>query len=270
MNCKNCDSPITDSYKFCPECGAEIVKERVTLKRIFGQFFTVIFGWDSKFMLTFKGLWLRPHEIFKAFIDGTRKKYVNPFSFFAIGVAFSIIIFNVFSDQFLKFSSVKVDTTIEAGEGDQDQEEMELAAEEYSKRQEELNKKVQQTLLKYYNIYSFLLLPVYTLIAFLVYWKPYNYAEHLSINAYIQGLLLFVTVFLFGICAITGLSGQVYNAASILLMVGFYLYSYSRFYKHSFGKMLLMFLKFIGVFILATLVLALATAVAVSIVKLVV
>jgi hypothetical protein len=91
-------------------------------------------------------------------------------------------------------------------------------------------------------MYSFALLPFYTLLAFLTFGKPYNYGEHLVINAYIQGLSMMVLAFIFLICLFTVPS--LYNF-SIILTIVYYPYAYARLYKLSLLQSLLRTLKFL-------------------------
>ena len=103
---------------------------------------------------------------------------------------------------------------------------------------------IQKSILKYFNIYSFALLPLYALIGFLVFGrKRNNYTEHLVINAYIQGLT-FLSTILFFILTLFAF-GEYYNFGIILTII-YYAYAYGRLYGLSFWKRVLFLLKFIG------------------------
>ena len=98
MNCKNCKSELNPKDNFCSECGAKIIKERITVKSLFSNLL-VSLGWDSNFFITLRFLLSKPQAIIKEYINGTRKKYTNPFTFFAISLAISLFVFNQYSEQ---------------------------------------------------------------------------------------------------------------------------------------------------------------------------
>jgi predicted amidophosphoribosyltransferase len=97
MNCKNCNSKLSENNNFCSECGAKIVKERITVKRLLSSFFNAL-GWDSNFFITLRSLLSNPQSVLKEYISGTRKKYTNPFTFFAISLTISLFVYNQYSD----------------------------------------------------------------------------------------------------------------------------------------------------------------------------
>jgi len=98
--------------------------------------------------------------------------------------------------------------------------------------------------LKYYNLVAFLALPIYALISFFVYRKPYNYGEHLVINAYMQGFLLISILFAFIISLVT--HPLVYYGMFMLSIV-YYLYVYGKLYQLPFWDNMLKLLKFFGI-----------------------
>ena len=38
MNCKNCDLPLRTDYSFCSNCGAKVIRNRLTLKNLWYDF----------------------------------------------------------------------------------------------------------------------------------------------------------------------------------------------------------------------------------------
>ena len=104
MKCKNCHSEIEESCEFCPHCGAKVVRERITLKSIFRDFFNNFMGLDNKFLKTLIFLIIKPHIVISDYLNGVRKRYVAPFVFVAFGAALSMILFNSFSDEYIEVS----------------------------------------------------------------------------------------------------------------------------------------------------------------------
>lgn len=260
MKCKNCSTDLSSQSKYCEECGAKVIKERITFKNLLSDLFKDSFGWDNKFFFTIRNLILRPDILFKEYINGTRKKFVNPFGFFAISVALALLVFNLFSEEYLQASEFSASelqiTDSDTKEGskkfnigeqsDSDQ----VIGKNMNVKQQDFNRKFQQNILKYFNFYSFLLLPIYAFIAFIIFGKPYNYGEHFIVNAYIQGLLLLLAIIFFLTELLVGFSA---NFANILASCIFYTYSYQRLYKLSATSTIISWAKFIGVLIVLVL-----------------
>ena len=68
LDCKNCAQPLHNSDKFCSNCAAKIVNQRITVKNLFSDFTNNVFGWDNKFFVTLRMLVLKPHILFKEFV----------------------------------------------------------------------------------------------------------------------------------------------------------------------------------------------------------
>jgi hypothetical protein len=251
MNCKNCKSEITENDKFCNNCGAKVIKERITVKKLFSHLFNAL-GWDNNFFITLRFLLSKPQTIIKEYINGTRKKYTNPFTFFAISLAVSLFVFNQYSEQYIRMSTMANLQQTEQSESvsiSDNNKGFELLG---YKNQDEYMKGNAELQLKYHNIISFLFLPIFTLIAFFVFRKPYNYGEHLVINTYLLSITTFFGVLFFIFGLITGINILLY---SIFITFLYYSYAYKKVYELSFGQIILKILKFIGVLLLVIIVL---------------
>lgn len=63
MSCKNCQKSLVPEDKFCSNCGAQIVTQRLTVKKVIHEFSQRYLSFDNKFLSTFKtmlvgGEWL--------------------------------------------------------------------------------------------------------------------------------------------------------------------------------------------------------------------
>ncbi len=244
MNCKNCQNQIKETQKFCSNCGAKIVINRISTRNIFKNFINDFFSLDNKYLVTIKTLILQPKLILKEYLEGTRKKYVAPFAFLAIGTALAMLVFNEFSDNYIEISNVVNEKQFDLIEGQFE------TTEKQRIESSELAIKIQNYNLKYFNIFTLLIIPFYALIAFLVYRKPYNYGEHLIITCYAQGLL-FLSTILFFILGIV-INPTIYYL-SIPIAIIYYLYAYGRLYDLTFGKILIKLLKFLGIMLILML-----------------
>jgi len=250
MNCKNCKSVLNQKDVFCNECGAKIIKERITVKSLFSNLLDAL-GWDNNFFITLRYLLSKPQIIIKEYINGTRKKYTNPFTFFAISLAISLFVFNQYSEQYIQMSTMADLQKTEQSESvsiPDNNKFFELlgyeSQDEYMKGNAELQ-------LKYHNLISFLFLPLFTLIAFIVFRKPYNYGEHLVINTYFLSITTFFGVLSFIFSLLTGINILFY---AIFITFLYYSYAYKKVYELSFGQLLLKILKFIGVLLLVIII----------------
>ncbi len=155
MDCKNCKSELIPQNNFCSDCGAKIISERITVKRLLFSVFVTL-GWDSNFFVTLRHLMYKPHIVFKEYIDGTRKKYANPFTFFAISVAISLFVINQYSEQFNQMATLSdLQQEEEKVESDSKPENEGFRLMGFES-QEELNESIALFTLKYYNQLSFL------------------------------------------------------------------------------------------------------------------
>lgn len=246
MGCKNCEQTLNHNDDFCNHCGAKVVRERITIKNLISSLLSAL-GWDSNFAITLRHLLYKPQVVFKTYINGTRKKYANPFAFFAIILAISLFVFSQFSDQLIEMSvnpdlnEVEINTTKVNN------------AEVFGfKNQHEMTQAFLRFQMKYYNFFAFLLLPLYTLIAFLVFRKPYNYGEHLVINTYIQSTTTLMSVFVFTLSLISGCN--LFGSGVVIIPFLYYCFAYKKAYDLSFGRLLLKILKFVGLLILVLIV----------------
>lgn len=239
MNCKNCKSQLAENSKFCQKCGAKIITERITVKSLTSDVTQNIFGWDNRFFFTIKYLILRPGVLLKEYFDGTRKKYVNPFTFLAIGMAINLFIFNAFDEEFFSvmgdFNETQLEWFDETLGGP-------FSNPDFKKEQLEQSSNTNRIMLKYFNLMVILFMPIYTLIAYLVYRKPHNYGEHLVINCYIQGFSFLTTTLVFFI------SIWLHPAFFLLiypLLILYYSYVYGKLYRLSIGQSILKILLFV-------------------------
>ena len=253
IKCKNCTLEINEKDSFCKECGAQIIRERITIKKLFSNLLIAL-GWDSNFFITLRYLLYQPQIVFEEYLNGTRKKYANPFSFFAIITAISLFVFSQYSEQFIQMSSnidLKHTELIENTLSDNLENTKDIKMFGY-KNENEFKKGLIEFQMKYYNLLAFLLLPIYTLIAFFVFRKPYNYGEHLVINTYIQGITTLLSVLLFIFSLLIGFN--LFGSGIMILPFLYYCYAYKRLYNLTFGKLLIKILKFIGIFLLLMII----------------
>ena len=248
MECPNCKHTVPDDANFCIHCGNKVILPRITPSTLFSSFLENVLGWDNKYFRTLSIMLKDPKKLFSEYLQGARKKYMNPIAFFAIGMTLSIFLFNAFEDQYISIS-------IEAAKAQNEFYAENLGGiyqeEGFQKKQIEIATTVQRGFLKYFNIASFVALPFNALLAFLVFGKPYNYGEHLAIVTYIQGTSFLISCLMF---LLTILVSPYLFMLSLILLFFLYVYAYSKLYSFSIGDIALKVLLFIGVLTITAIV----------------
>lgn len=262
ISCKNCNKNLHPEDKFCNHCGAAIVSSRLTLKNILQNFADDVLGWDNKYLLTIRLLITQPKKVLTEYLGGVRKKYVPPFAFLAIATALAMLLFNQFEKEYIAVSNSFYEKEMNYFENMGDYKNKE----EYQSqkiKQQEMNNNLQISLLKNLNLYTFLLIPLYALLAFIIFGKPYNFGEHLIITSYLQGMLFLSSILLFFISLFT--NPLVYSCSGLIAII-YYLYAYGSLYKLSGWKITLKLFVFLGLIILLA-ILAFMIGVAVVIIS---
>ncbi|MFK7813199.1 MAG: DUF3667 domain-containing protein [Maribacter sp.] len=96
MECKNCQTILRTDYSFCPDCGAKVIRNRLTIKNLFRDVTERYFNVDNTFLKTFWHLFTKPELVIEGYIKGIRRKYLNPVSYIGIALTLSgLIVFLV-------------------------------------------------------------------------------------------------------------------------------------------------------------------------------
>jgi len=187
MECKNCQASLIPESDYCYSCGGKIIRNRLTLKNLFEHFSETFLNYDNKFLQTFIKLFTKPEEVIGSYINGTRKKYADVISYFAIAITVAgiqLFVLNKFFPESLDFSSITKNGT------------------------ENMSKNVFDFVKEYQSIAMMINVPVYALISKIVFIKErkfkYNYTEHLVIFMYILAQISLMNSILIAIGASLG------------------------------------------------------------------
>jgi hypothetical protein len=172
--CKNCGSELQGKY--CSNCGQEDITTRLTVGHIFKDATHGILHWESSILKTFKELILRPGRFLRIYIEGKRKPFVKPFSYFIFIQTVYVIIFHWLSDKYFAFITATVTVNGEVSES------------QLTKLEE--IKHVITSNINYYN-YVFPLIVAMFWRLFLKKKTGINYAESLVAALYLIGTTLF-------------------------------------------------------------------------------
>ena len=245
MECKNCLNNVSEQDYFCSKCGAKIIKNRLTLKMVFTDFFATFISWDNILFKTFIQLFRNPEKVINPYINGTRKRYVKPFTYL-------LIILSIYG-VYMLFS---MDILLKAIN-----EKYIFNDNEVTFNKEFVDKMKQFSLFfsKYHNLFFMSLIPLYAFLSNKIYKKQaYNYVEHIIIQTYIQAHVLIVTTLI--ITTLLLFSVNIILASNLLtpFMYIYYIYVFKNVFNMSVAETLLKFLfiilLFLAVFITITLI----------------
>ncbi|EPR72540.1 hypothetical protein ADIWIN_2430 [Winogradskyella psychrotolerans RS-3] len=211
MNCKNCQTELSEHDDYCKSCGGKVIRNRLTIKNLFVHFSETFFNYDNTLLQTFISLFSKPEIVIGSYINGTRKKYVNVVSYFAIAITisgFQLLIINKYFPEVYDFS-------IESMKG-----------------QADFQKKNMAVLQEYQSIVMMLYVPLYAIMAKIIFFnlKTYNYTELLVVFMYIQAQISIASALLVLVLALVGLSSNIIGMAMIPLMILYAAYCLKRLY----------------------------------------
>lgn len=242
MNCKNCNNQLPTNSDFCNICGGKVIRKRLTFKNLFEHISETFFNYDNKLLRTIIDLFKKPEVVIDSYIQGVRKRYVNPISFFGLAITVTglyILILNKFYPEALDFSNFAV-------EG-----------------QEEFQKKNMSFVQEYMSILMMLYIPIYALIARITFvgLKKFNYTELLVVLLYWQSQISIISSIIIIIGAMFGISQGILSMVFLPIMMLYAAYVFKRLYQLSFGEIILrtfLFLIVLGVVLLLCTIIVVA------------
>ena len=270
IECKSCGFEFNSHFNFCSNCGGKVIRNRLTLRSILIHFIQNVFNVNGVLFVTIKDLALCPEKVFTAFISGARRKYYNPISLLAVAIVLYVLVYNL-----LPIENFKFDTNFQekafvigyTGAGGSDEELQEKLKDEDLQKEfeksKQMNQEFQDTTYKFWEdntgLVTYLNIPVYALLAFLVFWKRkrFNYAETITIVLYQNAfttLLSFIIIPIFYLCGL-GLYAFIFIGSLVIYLYSNY--SFQRLYQLNIKQLIFANLRFfiitIGLIILFTL-----------------
>jgi len=171
MNCKNCNYSLPETASFCTNCGAKVIEDRLSLKKLIQELFNKVFGWENNYFKTFTTMVVSPDIVVSDYISGIRKRHMSPITFLLIGLTIATLVFNMFSEKYIELNTNTffdedsyqtlfdptgrkndLKTTDEIKKYD---EKFEI----YKEEQTEFQTKLTKSILKYFNLAAFVFMP---------------------------------------------------------------------------------------------------------------
>jgi len=229
MSCKNCQKPLLIEDKFCSDCGAQVVTQKLTVKKVIHEFSERYLSLDNKFITTFKTMFTHPEWVVNGYLDGLRMRYVNPISYLIIAVTLSSI--NVYLMRNGYFG--EIDYTTMSG----------------NQKTPFDMKDYMNSVYDYNSILIFSILPLFALVSKIVFYNynQFNYAEHNLIYFYTYSQTSILTILVIPIILFFKVDYVYYSLLSFLIMFGYHFFALKRIFQLSLKKMILKTLLFIPV-----------------------
>ncbi|WP_138433679.1 DUF3667 domain-containing protein [Winogradskyella algicola] len=245
MNCKNCNTELKEQYDYCSRCGAKVIRNRLTLKNLFTHLSETFFNYDNKLLQTFIQLFKKPEDVIVGYINGTRKKYVNVISYFALAITLSGLQIYVLQQFQTDISLYDLNTEI-------------------GKTQQAVFDSTYSFMTDYQSLIMMLYIPIYALIARLTFIgiKTYNYTELIVIFLYGQAQLsICIAILTVALVPTKLISFEAFGLLTIPIMVLYFTYCLKRVYGLSFTQILLRSLLFIGILIVLFVIITIASTI---------
>lgn len=164
MTCVICNTESEGD--FCPTCGEKKGLPRITLASISSTLFTSFLQMDKGFLYNVKNLTIQPQKAVLSYIQGKRRYVFNPVSYAVLCVSFYLLVSSFFSEEIITtFGENKVKN-----------------AKGMTKASFEAGKFLGRYV-KYFWLLNIFYLSFFTRLFF----KKYNYFEHVAINSFILG-----------------------------------------------------------------------------------
>lgn len=206
-NCLNCGTELKGKY--CYTCGQQKISKRMSVNSVFHDFLHSSFHWESTLIHTIKELIISPGVFIKNYIAGKRKPYSTPVSFFVLMLTIFVILFHLFSDNFMTFVNQAL-----MGDTADKMHPMGVSLVE-----------AQHIFFSKINYFYFLLPPILSMYFLLFFRKlKWNFAEALVASFYIIGIGLFFSLFL----VVFALINVKFWSFRLILTFAYYIYVMTR------------------------------------------
>lgn len=248
MDCKNCNNTLRDTQKFCDECGAKIIQNRLQPKVLAQQVNEQFISIDNKFLRTFVHLFKQPETVIVGYIDGTRKKYIDVLQYFAISLTFAgiqVFLMTTFFKEAIDTDLLTLENLFGSIPKDKNNPMSTMDFDGFN---------------KYQTIIYIITVPFSALSTWLAYFiagkRQFNFTEHLVLNLYYNAQIIIVTVILSILFLFLGLNYFVVIGVITVLNFAYLFYLLKRIYKTTFWYSVLYFLLVGAVYTIITTILS--------------
>ena len=110
--CANCGAPRAGAY--CTDCGQQFLDERLSLRQLWREFAQRYLKLERGLLLTFRQMFTDPGGVARRYVEGQRRRYLNPLSYFLVGATVALLMYTLLGDRLLEAMEVQVRQQFEA------------------------------------------------------------------------------------------------------------------------------------------------------------
>ncbi|WP_298760515.1 DUF3667 domain-containing protein [uncultured Psychroserpens sp.] len=247
MNCKNCHIELASESNFCNNCGGKVIRNRLTFRNLFEHISETFFNYDNKLLRTFIDLFKKPEAVIDSYVQGVRKRYVNPLSFLGITLTLSGLSIFIIKKYYLEYLDFSKLFTSEIFNNPTSQKMLADMANGGSA-------------FEYNSLIISAMIPILAIVSAVVFYdKRYNLTEHIILYMYSMSALLSTSVIV-GILVLLVIPEHylVYSMLFYVIIFAYHCYALKRIFKLSalqlFLKVLLFFAVFIALYIILVII----------------
>ncbi|GAB5565988.1 MAG: hypothetical protein Wins2KO_30510 [Winogradskyella sp.] len=244
MNCKNCHTEIHDHDDYCPSCGARVIRNRLTFKNLFEHISETFFNYDNKLLRTLISLIIRPEVVIDDYVNGVRKRFVNPISFFGLSLSLSGLSLFIIKKFYLEYFDMMAWMA-----------DLEIFNNPYS--QEMLAEQSMGNTMEYTSFIFSMMIPAFALISWVVFLdNRYNFTEHIVLYMYSLSFYSILSVIFGQIIFLTTPESYIpFLLITYPIMLLYHCYLLKRLFKLSIGQLVLRTILFLVLFFIAYIIL---------------
>ncbi|MFK7833884.1 MAG: DUF3667 domain-containing protein [Winogradskyella sp.] len=232
MDCKNCHKTLRDTQKFCDDCGAKVIRNRLTPKVLLTQVNEQFLSLDNTFLRTFIDLFKKPDIVIDGYINGTRKKYIDVITFYAVSLTilgFQMFLLQKLFPEFLESSNNAFTDNFKVSSDGND-----MASANFS-----------NVMNNYQGVVFSIFMPLMAIGTWVVFMgkQKHNYTEHVVINLYIAAQTIFFSAIIFIFLAVINVLD--FLTATFIVSIPTILYGayvFKKIYQSSYINALLRYL----------------------------
>ncbi|WP_290701777.1 DUF3667 domain-containing protein [Lacinutrix sp.] len=233
MICKNCKRLLPQQINYCNGCGGKVIRNRLTMRNLFEDFAYRYLNVDNRFFRTFRHMFSKPEAVIESYINGTRKKYVDVISYFAIAITLTGFYIYVLTNFYPDAMS---DHMLSGYGGELNQE---------------IQAKQTSFMTKYSSLMMMAYIPLYAVFAKIIFFnkKKFNFTEILVIFLYVQAQTSIVTSVLMVFLLVFKVDFMVISLLLFPFMLFYNAYCLKRLYQLSLQGIILRTMAFVGLFV---------------------
>ncbi len=121
--CLNCGADRVGAY--CHACGQHFLDQRLTLRWLIKEFVARFFKLERGFLYTFRKLFTDPGGVARRYVEGQRRQYFNPLTYFILSAAISLLVMALYEQQVVETLNTMDNPIVESlGGTESNQEEL--------------------------------------------------------------------------------------------------------------------------------------------------